>query len=184
MGEDEDEYRSQNAPKQLLSILFMPLPKFAGFFLDLFYHDLITNAVIIMNIFCLLQSLQLLVTFCRHHQLLSNWLVLLLGGLTPISVSLFTQKPPPSQGMPPHLKILPQISPVSKLRLKVDHLKLGLNWDRICCWNLGKGGKKGHLWWSWITLWAWVRACAFLLFPLNRGFGPQRQRWGDVRGQV
>lgn len=97
--------------------------------------------IMMVKIFCLLQSLQLLVTFCWQSYFPTDWCW---WGWADPDFRLFVYSKATSQARPPafSLKILPQIGRVSKLRLKVDHLKLGLNWDRIWCWNLGKGGEK------------------------------------------
>ena len=110
--------------------------------------------------------------------LLSNWLVVLLGAwlllllllLTPISVSLFTQNPPPKTlHAKPTSKFGPQIRPVSKLRLKVDEPQIGVELRPNLVLKSGQRGQKR----PFVVILnypASMSACmCFPSFPLNRG---------------
>ena len=115
--------------------------------------------------------------------LLSNWLVLLLGAwlllLTPISVSLFTQNPPPKTlHAKPTSKFGSQISPVSKLRLKVDEPQIGVELRPNLVLKSGQRGQKR----PFVVILnypASMSACmCFPSFPLNRGSLAPRDRDG------
>ena len=111
--------------------------------------------------------------------LLGAWLLLLLLLLTPISVSLFTQNPPPKTlHAKPTSKFGPQIRPVSKLRLKVDEPQIGVELRPNLVLKSGQRGQKR----PFVVILnypASMSACmCFPSFPLNRGSLAPRDRDG------